>query len=135
MLGLTESEAWEIFNSMKEIILSAEVLRQFSIIVPSLEHIKVDVMNMKNKFDSLLDALKSPIKVSSDVDSIISELHVHESAGLSYVNRKEDSELEQAILNNDKKIYFLKVDLAQVRAKCFATHCCIARIIFLSLCL
>jgi hypothetical protein len=40
MLDLTEGEAWEIFNTIKDIIFSAEVLNQFSIIVPSLMSIK-----------------------------------------------------------------------------------------------
>ena len=63
MLDLTEGEAWEIFNTMKEIIFSAEVLKQFSTIVPSLEHIEKQVGNVRNNLNSLLEALKSPIKV------------------------------------------------------------------------
>ena len=41
------------------------------------------------------------------MDNIIGELRVHESAGVSYVHRKEDSKLEQAILNNDNKIILI----------------------------
>lgn len=71
MLGLTDDEAWEIFNSTKDIIFSAEVLNKFSIIVPSLEHIEKDVEDVKSGLNSLLEALKGPIKVSKDVDNLI----------------------------------------------------------------
>jgi tetratricopeptide (TPR) repeat protein len=107
MLDLTEGEAWEIFNTIKEIIFSAEVLNQFSIIVPSLKNIEKEVGNVRRNLGFLLEALKSPIRVSRDVYNIANELSILESAGVSYVRRDEDSELEQAILNSNNKIILI----------------------------
>jgi tetratricopeptide (TPR) repeat protein len=107
MLSLTDGEAWEIFRAIKDIIFSEEVLNQFSIIVPSLEQIKKDVTDVKSNLNSLLDALKGPIKVSKDAVNIASELRVHESIGVSYIRRREDNDLEQAIINNDNKIILI----------------------------
>ena len=55
---------------------------------------------MKSQLDSILGTLKTPLRGSIDPGIIADELDIHESAGVGYIRRAEDSLLEHALLNS-----------------------------------
>jgi hypothetical protein len=83
----------------------------------SSKEILEEVGNVRSKFNSFLEASTISIKISNDTDSIVSELSVLESTGVSYIHREEDSHLEQAILNNRNKIVLIKGESGSGKSK------------------
>jgi hypothetical protein len=92
-----ETNRREIIDALNENRISITDL-----ISQSSAEILEKVGDVKRNVDSLLEGLNTPVKVSIDAHIVAGELSLHESPGISYFHRKEDTQLEHAILNREK---------------------------------
>jgi tetratricopeptide (TPR) repeat protein len=87
--------------AQNKIELNALISRSFAEVLEKIS-------TVESELHSLLEALNTPLKGSIDAGVIAGELDVHESAGVGYIRRGEDTLLEHELLHSGNKIVLIR---------------------------